>query len=85
MYHIVIGEDSTLDFRINVQDVYSLVRLFSNLYAVIWVYTFINFEKKVPTCTFIPVYTIILLTLKDAGGGVESTLRSGDRLPFLKG
>ena len=26
----------TLDFRINVQDVYSLFKLFSNLYAVIW-------------------------------------------------
>ena len=26
---------------------------FSNLYTVIWVYTFINFEKKVPTCMFI--------------------------------
>ena len=49
----------TLEFRINVQDVYSLFKLFSKLYAVIWVYTFIDFKEKDPTCTFIQAYTII--------------------------
>ena len=57
-YHFL----STLQFRINVHYVYSFSRLFSTLYAVIWVYMFINFEKKDPTCTFIPAYTIILFT-----------------------
>ena len=56
-----LPQPATLDFRINVQDVYSLFRLFSNLYALIWVYTFINFEKKVPTCTFIPVKLLFFL------------------------
>ena len=54
------AEADTLEFRINVHYVYSLFRFFSTLYALIRVYTFINYMKKVPTYTFIPAYTIIL-------------------------
>ena len=45
---------NTLDFRINVQNVYCFFRTFSTLCAVIWIYTIINYKKKDPIYTFIP-------------------------------